>query len=281
MQLSIPRSLQIPVEPPEPDQFGESAFPLQRPAKESKRSHPQRTATASQGPGSAAVTRVRCASDSALVMSLWHSVTALCMAFSPMLQQLQQSNFREQHDVHLLNNFAASTLLKYLSELQNFHALMLDLRLQLEGLTEMHLADILVSGWLSCTSSEPMSSASMILKALRWGYKQLQIECVAVAFGSLLTSFQSKVPHDRRESLPFSLYILSQFERHILVRETSQAEILILGAFLLLLFSGFRYADLQRTAPQSLQWDGSILGGLAWRTKTSSEGVPPQSSPIW
>ena len=57
-------------------------------------------------------------------------------------------------------------------------------------------------------------------------------------------------------------------------RETSQDEILILGAFLLLLFSGLRFADLQRTAPTSLQWDGAILRGLAWRTKTSSAGTP-------
>ena len=34
------------------------------------------------------------------------------------------------------NNFAASTLIKYCSALQNFHALLVDLRLQLEGLTE-------------------------------------------------------------------------------------------------------------------------------------------------
>ena len=58
------------------------------------------------------------------------------------------------------------------------------------------------------------------------------------------------------------------------MRETSQDEILILGAFLLLLFSGLRFADLQRTAPTSLQWDGAILRGLAWRTKTSSAGTP-------
>ena len=102
----------------------------------------------------------------------------------------------------------------------------------------------------------------------------MQIQAFSVAFGPLLNSFQTKIPHDRRESLPFSLYVLSQFERHILVREISQDDILILGAFLLLLFSGLRFADLQRTAPSSLQWDGATLRGLAWRTKTSSAGTP-------
>jgi len=207
-------------------------------------------------------------------MSLWNSVVSLYTAFSPLLEQLQASAYRTQHYERLVNNFAASTLIKYCSALQNFHALLVDLRLQLEGLTEMNLADILVAGHLSRHSSDSTSSVSMMIKALRWGYKQLQIQAFGVAFGSLLNSFQTNIPHDRRESLPFSLYILSQFERHILVRETSQDEILILGAFLLLLFSGLRFADLQRTAPTSLQWDGAILRGLAWRTKTSSAGTP-------
>jgi len=207
-------------------------------------------------------------------MSLWNSVISLFTAFSPLLEQLQTSAYRTQHYERLVNNFAASTLIKYCSALQNFHSLLVDLRLQLEGLTEMNLADILVAGHLSRHSSESTSSVSMMIKALRWGYKQLQIQPFGVAFGSLLNSFQTKIPHDRRESLPFSLYVLSQFERHILVRETSQDEILILGAFLLLLFSGLRFADLQRTAPTSLQWDGAILRGLAWRTKTSSAGTP-------
>ena len=274
IRVPVPRSLQFSESSFDGDTVGISAVPCQQPVRESKRLKPQRGPPLSQGPGSAAVTRVRCASDSPLVLSLWNSVVALYMAFSPMLQQLQQSSFRDQHYVRLINNFAASTLLKYLSALQHFHALMLDLRLTLEGLTETQLADILTAGWLSRKASESMSSAAMMLKALRWGYKQLQIEHFAVAFGSLLTSFQSKVPHDRRESLPFSLYILSQFERHILVRETSPSDVLILGTFLLLVFSGLRYADLQRTSPQSLQWDGSTLRGLAWRTKTSSAGTP-------
>ena len=272
--MTVPRSLQVSALPLDVDSVGHNAILVQQPVRDTKRSNPQQRPPLSHGPGSAAVTRVRCASDCSLVMSLWSSVTTLYMAFSPMLQQLQQSSFRDQHYVRLINNFAASTLLKYLSALQHFHALMLDLRLTLDGLTETQLADILTAGWLSRKASESVSSAAMMLKALRWGYKQLQIERFAVAFGSLLTSFQSKVPHDRRESLPFSLYILSQFERHILVRETSQADILILGTFLLLVFSGLRYADLQRTSPLSLQWDGSTLRGLAWRTKTSSAGTP-------
>ena len=271
---NIPRSLQLHHVGHDSTDLEDSVTAVLPPVKVRKMSSRTGGATFPSGPGASAVTRVRQASNSPLVMSLWTSVISLFTAFSPLLEQLQTSAYRLQHYERLVNNFAASTLIKYCSALQTFHALLLDLRLQLEGLTEMNLADILVAGHLSRHSSESTSSVSMMIKALRWGYKQLQIQPFGVAFGSLLNSFQTKIPHDRRESLPFSLYILSQFERHILVRGTSQDEILILGAFLLLLFSGLRFADLQRTAPTSLHWDGSILRGLAWRTKTSSAGTP-------
>ena len=78
---------------------------------------------------------------------------SLFTAFSPLLEQLQTSAYRTQHYERLVNNFAASTLIKYCSALQNFHSLLVDLRLQLEGLTEMNLADILVAGHLSRHSS--------------------------------------------------------------------------------------------------------------------------------
>ena len=150
----------------------------------------------------------------------------------------------------------------------------MDLRLNLEGLTELQLADILVAGRLSKTSDDSTASPSMLIKSLRWGFKQLQIEPFSITFGSLISSFQMKVPRDRRESLPFGLYILTQFERRILVRETPTEEVLVLGSYLLLLFSGLRYSDLQRTSPTSLQWHGTTLRGLAWRTKTSCAGTP-------
>ena len=274
VQGSIPRSLQLQHDMPGTINLEDSVEVMLPPVKARKLSSRTGVTKFPPGPGSSDITRVRQASNSPLVMSLWNSVISLFTAFSPLLEQLQTSAYRTQHYERLVNNFAASTLIKYCSALQNFHSLLVDLRLQLEGLTEMNLADILVAGHLSRHSSESTSSVSMMIKALRWGYKQLQIQPFGVAFGSLLNSFQTKIPHDRRESLPFSLYVLSQFERHILARETSQDEILILGAFLLLLFSGLRFADLQRTAPTSLQWDGAILRGLAWRTKTSSAGTP-------
>eukprot|EP00435_Cladocopium_sp_Y103_P013401 s3009_g3.t1 len=249
--------------------FSVSAKPA--PLKRPRQHHPKGTAG---GPGASAITRVRCAADSPVVMSLWNAVVTMYGSFSPLLQQLRLSEYRQQHYVRLVNNFAASTLVKYLSALQNIFQLLSDLRIDLATLTELQLADILVAGRLSKHSEDSMASTSMMIKSIRWGYKQLQVEGFSVAFGSLISSFQTKIPHDRKESLPFSLYILTQFERRILVRETPLQEVLILGSFLLLLFSGLRFADLQRTSPGSLQWDGTTLRGLAWRTKTSVAGTP-------
>ena len=165
-------------------------------------------------------------------MSLWGSVVQLYATFSPLLEQIQSSSFYQQHSQRLVDNYAASTLIKYLMALQTFYQLAVDMRLDLSNLSELQLADILVAGKLSKHSTDAGASHSMLIKATRWGFKQLQLDCFSVAFGPLISSFQSKIPHDRKESLPFSLYIMSQFERHILVRETPMAEILVLGAFL-------------------------------------------------
>ena len=65
-----------------------------------------------------------------------------------------------------------------------------------------------------------------------------------------------------------------QFERRVLQSSTPDGEVIIIGVFLFLLWSGFRWSDMQRTAPSTLQWSGTELRGLAWRTKTSSAGCP-------
>ena len=273
-QIVVPRSLQTPDCNDVAFSEDVSAFPLVAVPLTGKRPRLQNKIPEHADTGPVDLVRTRRTSDSPLVMSLWEVIISLYVLHSPLLQQIQQSAYRQQHFSRLMDNFAASTLVKYLSALQVFHTLVMDMRLHLAGLSELQLADILVAGRLSKHSEGATASPSMLIKAVRWGFKQLQIEPFSVAFGPLIASFQMKVPKDRRESLPFGLYILTQFERHILVRETSREDVLILGSYLLLLFSGPRFADLQRTSPSSLQWDGTSLRGLAWRTKTSCAGTP-------
>ena len=274
-QVAIPRSLQIP-DCADDVTVAEHVHDVQSYALPSsgKRQRRQSKIPVQSDTGPIDLVRTKRASDSPLVQSLWDMIINLYVLHSPLLQQIQHSAFRREHFARLIDNFAASTLVKYLSALQVFHSLLTDMRIHLAGLSELQLADILVAGRLSKHSEGATASPSILIKAVRWGFKQLQIEPFSVAFGPLIASFQMKVPKDRRESLPFSLYILTQFERHILVRETSREDVLILGSYMLLLFSGLRFADMQRTAPSSLQWDGTSLRGLAWRTKTSCAGTP-------
>lgn len=274
-QVAIPRSLQIP-DCADDVTVAEHVHDVQSYALPSsgKRQRRQSKIPVQSDTGPIDLVRTKRASDSPLVQSLWDMIINLYVLHSPLLQQIQHSAFRREHFARLIDNFAASTLVKYLSALQVFHSLLTDMRIHLAGLSELQLADILVAGRLSKHSEGATASPSILIKAVRWGFKRLRIDPFSVAFGPLIASFQMKVPKDRRESLPFSLYILTQFERHILVRETSREDVLILGSYMLLLFSGLRFADMQRTAPSSLQWDGTSLRGLAWRTKTSCAGTP-------
>lgn len=56
------------------------------------------------------------------------------------------------------------------------------------------------------------------------------------------------------------------------MRECENHEVIILGTFLVLAFSGLRFSDMQRTCTKSLHWSGSVLRGACWRTKTSGTG---------
>ena len=58
------------------------------------------------------------------------------------------------------------------------------------------------------------------------------------------------------------------------MRECENHEVIILGTFLVLAFSGLRFSDMQRTCTKSLHWSGSVLRGTCWRTKTSRTGQP-------
>ena len=224
--------------------------------------------------GMASIVRTKTASQSPVVQQLWTPVMTSLMAFSTLLQQLNHSPNMQQHLDRLLDTFAASTLVKYLTALGHFLQVCSDLRVKLSSITEIQLADVLLACRLSKSSIQGMSHVTMVIKAVRWAFRTLQIECLSVSMGALIASFHKGISSDRRESLPFSLFILMHFERRILMRECSECEIIILGTCLFLAFSGLRFSDMQRTATSSLHWNGSILRGTCWRTKTSRTGQP-------
>lgn len=62
--------------------------------------------------------------------------------------------------------------------------------------------------------------------------------------------------------------------RSVLQSQTPAFEVLILGAFLWIIWSGLRFADAQRVVLRSIVWDGSEVRGMCWRSKTCSQGHP-------
>ena len=130
-------------------------------------------------------------------------------------------------------------------------------------ISEIQLADVLLACRLSKSSMQGMSHVPMVIKAIRWAFCTLQIDSLSVSMGSIISAFQKGISVDRRESLPFSLFVLMHFERRILMRECSNSEVISLGMCLFLAFSGLRFSDMQRTRTSSLHWSGSVLRELA------------------
>ena len=116
---------------------------------------------------------------------------------------------------------------------------------------------------------------SVAIKAMRWCFKQLQISIFQEVGNPIISSCdKQKFPTDRRESLPLPLYVIMRWERRILQSNSTIQEIIILGGLLLLLWSGLRFGDVQRSHLGTWQLDGLALRGLTWRSKTSNSATP-------
>ena len=222
-----------------------------------------------------ALTRVRVSSTSPVVWKLWTQVISDLQDISSVIAQLQRSQYVDEHSARFLNQFAATTLVRYLTSLRQFLQLCRTMRVALSDLSDSCLADLLVCGALARRSDGSGPKCSVTLKALRWASKQLGIRVFDCAFGSLVASFEKqKLPVDRKESLPFPLFLLMKWERRILQAQASVKETIILGGFLMLCFTGLRFSDLQRSTLATWQLDDSSLRGLTWRAKTCSTCTP-------
>ena len=71
---------------------------------------------------------------------------------------------------------------------------------------------------------------SITIKSLRWAHKQLGVHAFGCAFGALVASFEKqKFESDRKESLPYPVFVLMKWERRILQSGTPLKEVIILG----------------------------------------------------
>ena len=246
--------------------------PRLRLSKELKRVH------ASTGPssyGKDQLTRVKLASTSPLVLAVWSQVFPALSRISKFLQSAAESPLEQEHIHRFLNRFAASTLVKHLTALKSFLQLCATMCVDYTSISEFNLADILINARLVKDSSGSGPMHSSTLKAIRWAATHLEIAAWSGSYSSIIQSFlKQKLCLDRKEALPHSLYILVQWERRILQKEATDQEVILLGGFLFLLFSGLRFSDAQRTDLHCWRLDAYCLRGLAWRAKTCSSTTP-------
>lgn len=85
--------------------------------------------------------------------------------------------------------------------------------------------------------------ATTAIKALRWAQKMLVISEWQMLYDLIVNSFFNSGNHERPESVPLSLFLVSQWERRILMKECFLQEQILLGGFLCLLWGGLRFAD--------------------------------------
>ena len=162
--------------------------------------------------------------------------------------------------------------MKYFGALSHWHSICISSRVDPWTLSDVGLADLLSIHKLARRSDGQGPGVSVTLKALRWAVSNLQITCLrACVYGRIVSSFgKQRSSADRRETLPFSLFILCMWKKQVLRSTTSDVEVIILSTFLFLTWSSLRFADSQRCNIEGLCYTDQVLRGICWQTKTVS-----------
>lgn len=220
--------------------------------------------------------RLKKPSESIWLLQQWELILGRLGSLSTVGSSLKSSQFAASHSARVLDQFAPSTLMKYFAVFLRFMDNLIALRLQLEHLNETSLADALVACSLS-RKADPESGCgcTITIKAVRWISTHAGVDCLHVAWSPLVESFlKSRIPKELKEAAPLPLYVVFHLERRILQSNCSPSEVWLLGAILITLWGGLRFADAQRCSWESFVWDGKCLRASCWRTKTSHRGQP-------
>ena len=119
------------------------------------------------------------------------------------------------------------------------------------------------------------ASGGLILKALKWIFRHANVSSLSIMESPLIVHWdKSKTPRDRAEALPLPLYVIIAWERCLLEKGCTMLEKILLGSFLMMVWSGLRYSDLQRTIWKSISYNFAELRAICWRTKTCTKGQP-------
>ena len=116
-----------------------------------------------------------------------------------------------------------------------------------------------------------------LLQSLKWLAKTaLMQDLTDLLKGALITNFckGTGIPQDRREAVPLPFFVLVRWEEAVANTTTPDWLKLLLGGFLLAIWSSLRFADLQRVDIQTLNVAPNSLRGLCRVTKTTKTGQP-------
>ena len=230
-----------------------------------------RTSTAMQ------LTRSKMTSENTFILDRFAALLEIFGQSSDVYRALAASPYAADHRKRLLNNYAATTVLRYLQAVQKFITVAQQLGLDIHNWSEAQLADVLTVMQLSksCDTDKDVTSGNFTIKALRWWHKVAGVQNLQVCFSPLVDSFlKTKLSKDKREAPPLPLWVLFQWERRILQSASTKYEIMMLGAFLLITWAGLRFADAQRMNVDSLVFNFQELRGMVWRSKTMAAGHP-------
>ena len=219
--------------------------------------------------------QVRQCSANEMLMQKWTGLLRRVGDCSEVWLLLQKSSHWKEHAGRILDGSAPSTALKYMSACMTFFQTLDELRISFSSLTEIQLADILVTMSLGRSSTGSGGSCASTIKALRWLHRTAGVTILQVVHSAMINSFLiQKIPRDRKEAPPMPLWILVQWERRILMSACSTSEILLLGSFLLMAWASLRFSDAQRIEMGRMVLTETDLRGIVWRSKTTTVGMP-------
>ena len=104
------------------------------------------------GAATDALLRVKQPSQCLRVQKLWDELVKVLLPFSQLLHDIEHSVHRDHHVSRILDNFAATTLSKYIPAITNFVEACRSLRIDLPSLTAVQMADGLIAVRLARSS---------------------------------------------------------------------------------------------------------------------------------
>lgn len=210
----------------------------------------------------------RTPSTNVQLIVMWLALLPQLGSLSSSFIDIQESPNKDQLAGMVIDAFAASALFRYSPCMSKFLQISAHLPRDLATMTAVQLINIFLLG-IECTGLDII----MTFNALICFHSQPGIAFFEVASHSLIHLWiHSKMPQTRREALPIPLHIIIQWERRLHQAGCTSTERLVLGGFILMIWSGLRFAGLQRITHKSLMTSFSEIHGLYWRPMISSRG---------